>query len=301
MRTFLCAVVLVLASGCSGASGAGSSPPKDASTDAQQVGPDGGSSVNESAIDTGVCGNGPEQCSSAGGSCDGSGEVTGLGCSPGYQEVGFEIDCSTLCSEHARVYCCAPVEAGAAAPEAGPGDAEAGPADARPADGGADAAVETGGLCRDNTDCVAGDGCLDFVLPPLCGGICTTGEGCTADTDCADAGVGFVCSSFCHCAHTGGADTGTGAQCIKGCTNASDCGPAQSCSATHHCQPLGCTSDPECATNFTCQGGSCGPKPCTKDGDCTGGYCVDTPDSLGMGPGVRACSPDLGVCIQLGV
>ncbi len=268
------------------ACGGGSSPPSNAGPDSGSVIPDGGHDATGEAA-TGAC---PAQAQVIGG---GACTTTATACpSSTSSACPSGVQTGPFCACTGGSWVCGKTIT--ACPDGGPG--EAGPGDA------ADAQVPTGGACRDNPQCTPGDGCVTFVLPSSCGGTCTIGEGCALDSDCADAGANFVCSSFCHCAYgLGGADTGTGTQCIKGCSTAADCGPAEACSASHHCEELACTMDAQCGTNFSCVGGACTPKPCTQDSDCTGAYCVDTPDSVGLGPGAnKACSTQLGVCTELG-
>jgi hypothetical protein len=165
-------------------------------------------------------------------------------------------------------------------------------------DATAEGSVPDGGQCMLSSDCALGSTCVPgFALPPVCSNNCTMGDGCESDADCADAGAAFVCNSWCACPNYGG-DTGPGTQCIKGCGTAADCGPVATCTATHHCEALPCTTDADCGANYSCLMGACAATPCAKDSDCTASwFCV----VAGPDTGVTVCSPALGVCMFVGV
>jgi len=112
---------------------------------------------------------------------------------------------------------------------------------------------------------VAGDVCIDGILPG-CVGDSVQSYGCTSDADCAAApqnGVMPVCRR-CDAQH---------GFCDAPCTPGAAC-PGGTCDATSHCARKSCTAAADCPTNFTCGADSlCARKTCAADAECSG-FCV---------------------------
>jgi hypothetical protein len=138
--------------------------------------------------------------------------------------------------------------------------------------------------CRSSNDCSTSPS--EFA-PPICVGpitaasLCVAFPACTSDTDCTND---FVCSTGVGLQADGSERAPT---CRPACTSNADCNGWESCQSDGKCQPLSCD---QCPSYLTCTSGACGPKGCTEDSDCTGGYCVDSTCFATLG----TCSPGCG-------
>jgi hypothetical protein len=134
------------------------------------------------------------------------------------------------------------------------------------------------GACRSNADCPqSGNFAFTTCAGPAGAGGCVCEElpSCTDDSQC-DAGA--FCTSdagvpACH---------GPGSFCFPECHSARDCQYWQACTGGR-CVAMPCD---QCPSYLSCGSGACAPKSCAGDGDCPGGYCVDS-----------TCSGTLGTCV----
>ncbi len=126
------------------------------------------------------------------------------------------------------------------------------------------------GRCAAEQPCpgdTAGTAC-DVCFAPgdvACGGTAPPPGDCKSDVDCTSHGANYICQAA-PCANP---------TCVEGCT-ATSCGTSEVCGADYRCGPKPCDADPDCATNYHCQNGTCERRVCALSVDCDPyGYCVN--------------------------
>lgn len=62
--------------------------------------------------------------------------------------------------------------------------------------------------------------------------------------------------------------------CIRGCTVDRECQEGQRCNDAHHCVAKECATANDCPAQFQCDPAGCARQPCSKDQDCSSGFCV---------------------------
>ena len=158
--------------------------------------------------------------------------------------------------------------------------------------GAPDAGASIGEPCGEGTTCPTGLACIGDgrFAGGYCSAMCPDGT-CPGDAACDDSYGPPLCLASCLVP----SDCRDGYQCWRGscrplCADGIDCGGGTArCEADGRCVGPECEMDSDCAPSLGCVGGRCVPivdgggldpgQPCTDDGDCASGICLDA--SLG--------------------
>jgi hypothetical protein len=142
------------------------------------------------------------------------------------------------------------------------------------------------GRCHDRLECPNAERCVEPGGSIGRGTCRDLSDECTSDADCRGRGDRYICeparAQDCVC------EPGVHL-CVLGCASAADCGPSEACDASFRCIPKPCEGD-ERGPLFSCladQAGvtGCVRTPCSGDGVCTPGFCVN-----------NRCYAALGMC-----
>lgn len=124
--------------------------------------------------------------------------------------------------------------------------------------------------CQTPQDCASIGGVCVAPGTPFSGcGVCNPQPGtCVTDADCG-MGTGLICEPItCSCMGQ--------RQCVAGCGPGAPCPQGTTCNAnTGRCQVIQCNGPTDCPSTFFCSSGVCLRKPCTVDGQCGDGFCVN--------------------------